>query len=184
VYEQGSSFTEDLLLDGTIDLACLTTYPKYEELSYHLVEQEDLVLLTSRNSDIAQRIPSGTPIDITEAKNEAFISIKSGHSVRTIQDRLFIQKDIQPEILLETMSIEVAKRTAVACDAVMIIPFNYVDITPELYSNAVTYPLKNVEYNRSFYLCHRKDRYMTKYMKDFIRMMTLEETPFINKQNL
>jgi DNA-binding transcriptional LysR family regulator len=184
IYEQGSSFTEDLLLDGTIDLACLTTYPKYEELSYHLVEQEDLVLLTSRNSDIAQRIPSGTPIDISEAKNEAFISIKSGHSVRTIQDRLFIQKDIQPEILLETMSIEVAKRTAVACDAVMIIPFNYVDITPELYSNAVTYPLKNVDYNRSFYLCHRKDRYMTKYMKDFIRMMTLEETPFINKQNL
>jgi DNA-binding transcriptional LysR family regulator len=180
IYEQGSNDTEERLLEGTIDLACLTTYPKYEELSYHLVEQEDLVLLTSRNSAIAKRIPAGTPIDITEAKDEYFISIKPGHSVRTIQDRLFIQKDIQPKILLESVSIEVAKRTAVACDAVMIIPFNYVDITPELYSSAVTYPLKNIEYNRSFYICHRKDRYMTKYMKDFITMLTIEDAPFMN----
>lgn len=181
IFEQGSNSTETILLEGVIDLACLTTYPKYEELKYHLIEQEDLVLLTSRNSRLAKRIPPGTPIDIMEAREEAFISIRQGHSVRTVQDRLFIQKDIQPKILIETISIEVAKRTALACDAVMICPLNYIDISPEVYSNAAIYPLLGIEYVRNFYICHRKDRYLTKYMRDFIAMLTIEDHPFVSE---
>ena len=64
--EYGSDIIESLLLEGGIDLAGLTTYSKHEELQYILVEDEDLVLLTSKNSAIAKRISSGTPIDITE----------------------------------------------------------------------------------------------------------------------
>lgn len=44
-----------MLIEGSIDLACITTYPKHEELSYTLIEDEDLVLLTSRNTDLARR---------------------------------------------------------------------------------------------------------------------------------
>lgn len=179
VHEHGSATTESLVLEGGVDFACLTTFPKHEELEYILVETEELVLLTSKNSNIAKRIPDGTPIDITEAKDETFINIKSGHSVRTTQDRLFIQKDIQPKVLLETMSIEVGKRTAIACDAVMICPQNYIGMSPELVPECVTYPIIGVENKRNFYICHRKDRYLTKYMKDFIRMLTDEEKPFI-----
>lgn len=181
VQEHGSATTEALVLEGGVDFACLTTFPKHEELEYILVENEELVLLTSRNSDIARRIPSGTPIDITEAKNETFVNIKSGHSVRTTQDRLFIQKDIQPKVLLETISIEVGKRVAIACDAVMICPQNYIAMTPELMPECVTYPILGIENNRNFYICHRKDRYLTKYMRDFIEMLTDEEKPFIQK---
>lgn len=179
VHEHGSATTESLVLEGGVDFACLTTYPKHEDLEYILVETEDLVLLTSKNSKIARRIPDGTPIDITEAKDETFINIKSGHSVRTTQDRLFIQKDIQPKVLLETMSIEVGKRTAIACDAVMICPQNYIGMSPELVPECVTYPILGIENKRNFYICHRKDRYLTKYMKDFISMLTDEEKPFI-----
>lgn len=181
VQEHGSATTEALVLEGGVDFACLTTYPKHEELEYILVENEELVLMTSTESPIAKRIPSGTPIDITEAKNETFINIKSGHSVRTTQDRLFVQKDIQPKVLLETMSIEVAKRTAIACNAVMICPKNYIAMSPELMPKCVTYPILGIENNRNFYICHRKDRYLTKYMKDFIRMLTDEEKPFIQE---
>lgn len=180
VQEHGSTTTESLVLEGSVDFACLTTYPKHEDLEYILVENEELVLLTSRNSAIAKRIPAGTTIDIHEAKDEKFINIKSGHSVRTTQDRLFIQKDMQPEILFETMSIEVAKRTAIACDAVMICPQNYIEMSPELLPNCVTYPIQGIEHNRNFYICHRKDRYLTKYMRDFISMLTEQKDPFIN----
>ena len=179
VQEHGSATTEALVLEGGVDFACLTTYPKHEELEYILVENEELVLLTSQNSDIARRIPSGTPIDITEARNETFVNIKPGHSVRTTQDRLFVQKDIQPKVLMETMSIEVGKRVAIACDAVMICPQNYIEMSPELMPQCVSYPILGIENNRNFYICHRKDRYLTKYMKDFIKMLTDEEKPFI-----
>ena len=57
VRESGSANTEAAVLDGNVDLACLTTYPKHEELNYILIEEEELVLLTSRNSQLAKRIP-------------------------------------------------------------------------------------------------------------------------------
>lgn len=180
VRESGSANTEAAVLDGNVDLACLTTYPKHEELNYILIEEEELVLLTSRNSQLAKRIPSGTPISITEAKNEKFISSKVGHSVRDTQDRLFVTYDIQPEILMETSSIEVGKRTAIACDAVMICPINYIEMTPELHSGCCVYPIQGIEQRRSFYVCHRKELYLTKYMKDFIEILSGLEKAFLH----
>ena len=179
VFEEGSGTTETMIHEGKIDLACLTTYPKYEDINYILIEPEELVLLAGKNTSIAKRLPSGSPINIREAKNETFISIKQGHSVRTTQDRLFLHEEIQPEILFETKSIEVAKRMTIACDAVMICPLNYIEMTPQLLSLAVTYPLTGIENKRSFYICHRKDTYLTKYMKEFIRMMTSKDCTFL-----
>lgn len=180
VRESGSTNTEAAVLDGNVDLACLTTYPKHEELNYILIEEEELVLLTSRNSQLAKRIPSGTPISITEAKNEKFISSKVGHSVRDTQDRLFVTYDIQPEILMETSSIEVGKRTAIACDAVMICPINYIEMTPELHPGCCVYPIQGIEQRRSFYVCHRKELYLTKYMRDFIEILSGLEKAFLH----
>lgn len=178
--EHGSTTLESMILEGSLDLACLTTYPKYDELRYTLIEDEDLVLLTSKNTHIAKRIPSGTEINITEAKDELFICSKPGHSVRTTQDRLFVAYDIQPKIILETTSIEVAKRTTIACDAVFICPINYIEMSPEIHPYCSVYPIKGIENRRSFYICHRKDLYLTKYMKDFVQILTEVEKPFLH----
>lgn len=180
LYEHGSATIESMILDGSLDLACLTTYPKHEELCYTLIEDEELVLFTSKNTAIAKRIPSGSEISITEAKEELFICSKPGHSVRTTQDRLFVMYDIQPRILLETTSIEVGKRTALACDGVFICPINYIEMSPELYPYCSIYPIKGIENRRSFYVCHRKDHYLTKYMNAFIRILTEMEKPFLH----
>jgi len=178
--EGGSSITENRVLEGSVDLACLTTYPKHDELHYILVEDEELALLTSKNSGLAKRIPSGTPIDITEAKKEKFVCSRPGHSIRVTQDRLFATYDIKPKILLETTSIEVGKRTAIACDAVMICPINYIEMSPELYPYCSIYPIKGVEHHRGFYVCHRKDLYLTKYMRDFIGILTEVDKPVLH----
>ncbi len=178
-HEFGSATLESMVLEGHVDFACLTTFPRHEELEYILVETEELVLLTGTGSAIAKRIPAGTPIDITEARDEMFVNIKSGHSVRTTQDMLFIRKNMRPKILLETISIEVAKRTAVACNAVMICPQNYIEMTPELLPDCVMYPLLDIDSRRSFYICRRKDRYLPRYSRDFIEILTEKEHPFI-----
>ena len=95
-----------------MDIACMTTSPKHEELYYELLKEEHLVLLANRRCAIAGRIPSGTPIDILEARDETFICSRPGHSVRALQDSLFISREIKPKIGLETVSIEVGKRVA------------------------------------------------------------------------
>lgn len=178
--EGGSATTENWVLEGSVDLVCLTTSPKYDELHYILVEDEELALLTSKNSDLAKRIPSGTPIDITEAKSERFVCSRPGHSIRITQDNLFAAYEIKPNILIETTSIEVGKRTTIACDAVMVCPINYIEMSSELYPYCSVYPLKGVENRRSFYICHRKDLYLTKYMRDFISILTAVEKPFLH----
>ncbi len=178
--EHGSATIETMLLEGSLDLACLTTYPKHEELHYMLIEDEELVLFTSKNTAIAKRIPSGSEISITEAKEESFICSKPGHSVRTTQDRLFVMYDIQPHILLETTSIEVGKRVAIACDAVFICPINYIEMSPELYPYCNIYPIKGIENRRSFYVCSRKDFYLTKYMNAFIQILMEIDKPVLH----
>ena len=88
--------------------------------------------------------------------------------------------DIQPRILFETMSIEVGKRTAVACDAVFICPINYIEMSPELYPYCNIYPIKGIENRRSFYICHRKDLIRDSVLNGFIRILTVVVTPFLH----
>ncbi|MCD7909213.1 MAG: LysR family transcriptional regulator substrate-binding protein [Clostridium sp.] len=173
-----------MVMDGMVDLACMTTVPKHDELNYIIVEKEQLVLLASKNTELARRIPSGTPISILEARNEKFVSNKHGHSVRTLQDSLFITNNIQPKIILETMSIEIEKKVALACDAVTICPLNYIENTDEMRSQAALYPLKNTDSLRHCYICHRKELYLTKYMKDFINILLEVENPFMKDHPL
>lgn len=177
--EFGSTETEKLLLEGKVDITCMTTIPRYEELQYTLVENEELVLLSSKNTAIARRIPDNTPITIMEAKEEKFISNKPGHSIRAIQDNLFAANNISPKLLLETSSIEIEKRVTIACDAVMICPLNYIEKDEGFRSQAHIYPLTGVDSKRHCYICHRKDLYLTKYMRDFIRILSEAEIPFL-----
>ena len=171
IWEVGSNNTDKLLLDGTVDLACLTTVPKHDQINYILVEKEEMILLASSQTELAKRIPGGTPISILEAKNEKFVSNKPGHSVRSIQDSLFITNNIRPRILIETSNIDIEKRVAIACGAVTICPLNYIEDSDGIGEKAFIYPLLDTGNTRNCYICHRKDLYLTKYMCDFIRLV-------------
>ena len=171
LFEQGSSLMEHMVLNGTVDLACMTTVARHEELTYQLLENEELVLLAARSTSLASRIPDGTPISITEANNERFIANKPGHNVRTIQDSLFIASGIQPKILLETGSIEVGRRVCLACGAVMLFPKSCIENTEELKEKACVYPVLNSATDRHCYLCFKKGLYLTKYMRDFMDIL-------------
>lgn len=169
--ESGSDALETMLLNHQLDIACLTTSAKTNPLNYILVSREELVLLASKNTALAGRVEDGTPIDIREAEEEAFISLRSGHSTRITQDRLFADAHISPEILFETESVEVAKHAAGPCQAVFLCPKNYIDISPEVRKTCVVYPVVGVEQGRHFYICHRKDQYLTHYMVELIRLL-------------
>ena len=153
----GYTFQDRKLLEGALDIACLTTTPRREELVYRLIRREELVLLANRETDLAKHIPPGTPVDVTEAAGELFICIKKGHSVRTLQDSLFISREFTPSIGLETGSIEVGKRVVSAARAVMICPDSYTVRDQSGDCGYVIYPLLGIENTRHFYACYRKD---------------------------
>lgn len=171
LHEQGSATMEKSVLEGEVGIALLTTFPRHEELVYDLIQEEKLVLIVNRECELAKRIAPGTPIDILEARDETFISSQSGHSVRTIQDSLFITRDMKPKIDLVTISIEVGKHVVAASPVVMACPDSYVETDNSLDSAYFSYPILGVENPRHFYACYRKDMYLTKYMKGFLEIL-------------
>lgn len=171
LHEQGSVTMEKSVLEGEVGIALLTTFPRHEELVYDLIQEEKLVLIVNRECELAKRIAPGTPIDILEARDETFISSQSGHSVRTIQDSLFITRDMKPKIDLVTISIEVGKHVVAASPVVMACPDSYVETDNSPDSAYFSYPILGVENPRHFYACYRKDMYLTKYMKGFLEIL-------------
>ena len=171
LHEQGSATMEKSVLEGEVGIALLTTFPRHEELVYDLIQEEKLVLIVNRECELAKRIAPGTPINILEARDETFISSQSGHSVRTIQDSLFITRDMKPKIDLVTISIEVGKHVVAASPVVMACPDSYVETDNSPDSAYFSYPILGVENPRHFYACYRKDMYLTKYMKGFLEIL-------------
>lgn len=169
--EHGSDTLERLTIEGECDIALITTNKKPSALEYILVENEQLVLMADRATSIAQRIPDGTPIDITEAADERFVCLCPGHSVRTIQDRLFSLNQMKPFILLESNSLEACKNVAARAGAVMICPYVYIAGSRDLLYRVHCYPIKNNDYERHFYLCYRKGLYFTRFMDDFLAIV-------------
>ena len=168
--ETGSVRMEDLLRYGEIDLAFAALESTSARFDYKLIEKETTGILVGRSSKLAERFESGTAIPLKEAKNEQFVSLKQGHSIRVVQDQLFRMHDIDPKILMEVDSLEMAKRVTVSCGACMLCPDIYFDET--VIKKGVFYPLKGVENHRHFYACWRKGENLPRYAEDLIEIVT------------
>ncbi|MDO5298924.1 MAG: LysR family transcriptional regulator [Clostridia bacterium] len=169
--EHGSAMLERLIAEGQCDLALITTSKKPNRLNYVLIENEQVVLMAARSTELAHRFHDGEPICITDAQNEKFVSMRDGHSVRAIQDRLFERYHISPLIVMETNNMEAAKHVAARANAVMLIPQVYVVNSLDLLYRVQCHPVQNNDYERHFYLCYRKGLYLTRYMEDFVRIV-------------
>ena len=165
--EHGSDTLERMTSEGQCDIALVATNEKPNKLTYILIENEQVVLMAARSTDLAHRFEDGQPIAITEAQHERFVSMGSGHSVRLVQDRLFEEHHISPSILLETKNMEAGKHVAARSNAVMLIPQVYVEGSLDLRLRVQCHPILNNDYERHFYLCYRKGMYLPKYISDF-----------------
>ena len=169
--EAASASLEGLLQKGQIDLALAALEANEANIAYELIEKESIGILAGKDSQLAQLVPSGTPISLEMVEKEAFVSLDSSHSSRIIQDRLFRRYNIRPMILLETSSLEVARRVALKSGACMVLPDVYADEFV-FNSGGAFYPLKDYENHRHFYACYRNDENTKKYIRDFVSITT------------
>lgn len=169
--EAASASLEGLLQKGQIDLALAALEANEANIAYELIEKESIGILAGKGSQLAQLVPSGTPINLEMVEKEAFVSLDTSHSSRIIQDRLFRRYNIRPKILLETSSLEVARRVALKSGACMVLPDVYADEFV-FNSGGAFYPLKDYENHRHFYACYRNDENTKKYIRDFVSITT------------
>lgn len=170
--EHGSATLERMTAEGQCDMTLIATVPKNNNLNYVLIENEKVVLLAATSTALAHRYENNQPIDIAEAAGEKFISMQSGHSVRVVQDRLFEECNIKPQILLETNNMNAAKMITAKCNAVMLFPYVYLlNVHDDLSYRLQCHPLLNNTEDRHFYMVHRKQMQLPAYMQDFVRIM-------------
>lgn len=169
--EAASASLEGLLQKGQIDLALAALEANEANIAYELIEKESIGILAGKDSQLAQLVPSGTPISLEMVEKEAFVSLDTSHSSRIIQDRLFRRYNIRPKILSETSSLEVARRVALKSGACMVLPDVYADEFV-FNSGGAFYPLKDYENHRHFYACYRNDENTKKYIRDFVSITT------------
>ena len=165
--ETASANLEGLLQKGEVDLALAATEPSEVNITYELIEKESIGILAGKDSNIAGKISSGTPITLRDVEKEDFVALDISHSSRIIQDRLFRRYNFHPRILLETSALEVGRRVALKSGACMVLPDVYADSFVFSQGGAF-YPLADYDNHRHFYACYRNGENVKKYVRDFI----------------
>jgi DNA-binding transcriptional LysR family regulator len=173
IIEAGSTNMAEMVNKAHVDLAFIAVSPGQIALhntnEIHLYK-EYLSLFVSPETKLFKRIPPFTPIEITEAEDELFISLRVGHGIRAIQDRMFSDNKINPPILLEIKNAEAAIQLAFACGAVTLYPRSPLISESGKDPKYPYYPIIGEKYARYFSLCYNKNLYLPKYMSDFINM--------------
>ena len=168
--EEGSARLEELVEEGQIDLALAAIESTSPRLSYTLIEKETIGVIAGKGSALAEKLTNGTPVTLDAASEDSFVSLKPGHSLRVVQDRLFRESGLRPHILLETDSLEIAKQVALKSGACMLCSDIFVDESVRRYG--AFYPLRDYENHRHFYACSRKGEKLPRYAEDFIKIVT------------
>ena len=168
--EEGSARLEELVEAGQIDLALAAIESTSPRLSYTLIEKETVGILAGKGSSLAEKLPNGTPVTLDAAREDSFVSLKSGHSLRVVQDKLFHESGLRPHILLETDSLEIAKQVALKSGACMLCSDIFVDESVRRWG--AFFPLRDYENHRHFYACSRKDEKLPRYAEDFIKIVS------------
>ena len=168
--ESGSDKLDVLVQEGRIDLALAALTSTSPNMTYELIEREVIGILAGKDSRIARRLTDGTPVMIGEACEDPFVSLCRGHGSRVIQDELFRKTGVSPRILIETDSLEIGKRIMLTSGACMILPGSYIDdyVTQK---GGAFFPLADLEHNRHFYACYRKDAFVPQYVRSFVQIV-------------
>jgi DNA-binding transcriptional LysR family regulator len=171
--ETGSTSMDNLVLSGKVDLALLLSRDNVvPDLNYIPLCRERLLLFAGPDTELAKRTPPYTGITIDQAKDERFIAVHPGHGTRTIQDHMFSEYKISPRIIFETHSVEIARRLAIACNAVALFPETL--LSNWMHPTGIYYPILGDQFLRELFFCYNKNSYLPRYMADFIKITKTE----------
>lgn len=141
---------EQMVLEGEVDLAFASTEGGIPGLAYQLIQRETIGILAAYDTPLAQALPSGTPIQLEQAMDAPFVSLKTGHNVRIVQDRLFQEHGLNPTLFLESDNMEAARQITVNCGCYMLCAHSYTA------GQGCFYPLAGYDNQRHFCACYRR----------------------------
>ncbi len=162
---------ERMLLGGELNMALISGEAENTLLEYQLIASDEVVLLASKKTDLAQRIPSGSTISLHECAGERFVLPTGNLFFSRTYENLLVQAGLAPGIVCRTDDSQCAKRICAVCSLVMLCPFiTLLSDTPAMQQLA-HYRLSDTSYS-PLYMAHPKDMPLTPYAQTLFTMMS------------
>ena len=162
--EAGSAKQEEFVQNGSIDFAFASTIAGNPNFQYIMIKQETIGLLCGPDS-LQKEIRR-----LQDAADSLIVSLKIGHNLRIIQDQLFERLLKRPEIILETDSLETARRLVAVSPYCMICSDAYVEPNG-LHKKCTFIPIWEYENVRHFYAFYLSSSTLPKYALFFIELV-------------
>lgn len=162
---------ERMLLGGELHMALLSGEADNPQLEYQLIASDEVVLLASKKTELAQRIPSGSTISLRECAEERFVLPADNLHFSRAYDELLSQVSVTPNIVCRTDDSQCAKRICASCSLVMLCPFiTLLSDTPAMQQLA-HYRLSDTSFT-PLYMAYPKDMPLTPYAQTLFTMMS------------
>lgn len=162
---------ERMLLGGELHMVLLSGEEDNPQLEYQLIASDEVVLLASKKTELAQRIPSGSTISLRECAEERFVLPADNLHFSRAYDELLSQVSVTPNIVCRTDDSQCAKRICASCSLVMLCPFiTLLSDTPAMQQLA-HYRLSDTSFT-PLYMAHPKDMPLTPYAQTLFTMMS------------
>lgn len=162
---------ERMLLGGELHMALLSGEEDNPQLEYQLIASDEVVLLASKKTELAQRIPSGSTISLRECAEERFVLPADNLHFSRAYDELLSQVSVTPNIVCRTDDSQCAKRICASCSLVMLCPFiTLLSDTPAMQQFA-HYRLSDTFFT-PLYMAYPKDMPLTPYAQTLFTMMS------------
>lgn len=162
---------ERMLLGGELHMVLLSGEEDNPQLEYQLIASDEVVLLASKKTELAQRIPSGSTISLRECAEERFVLPADNLHFSHAYDELLSQVGVTPNIVCRTDDSQCAKRICASCSLVMLCPFiTLLSDTPAMQQLA-HYRLSDTSFT-PLYMAHPKDMPLTPYAQTLFTMMS------------
>ena len=171
VIEENSERLEQMVLNGDIELAFLCLPIISDELSYDILVKEELLVAFSSNNSLYKSLKKEkrNSLSIKDLVDEKFILLKKGQRIRYYIDELFEELKCSPKIILETKSIDTAKRLSALGVGITIMPDTYANYF-RTKINPCYIPLDTKNKERTLVLAYNNNYYQSKSLIAFKEM--------------
>lgn len=150
------------------DVCIRSTLPQFVFNNAVKLMEEPLYLAFHKSS----RLKELTKITFSDIRNERFVMLRSGGSIRTISDAIFEKEGFIPDIAFECDTVHILKRMVQEGLGIAIWPKyswrNHLLNETEL-TDVCSRELDNNEFRRSLYLIVQKDLKMTEELEKFCK---------------
>ncbi len=123
ITEGTESHLTGMLARHELDIAFTCSAARLDTLEYRIVASDEIVLLAGARTELAQRIPSGSTISLSEAASERFILAAETTSSRSFFDSQQKALSLTPSVAMICDNAETAMRTCASCGLVMLSPY-------------------------------------------------------------